>query len=286
MGDDFAVFILTHGRPDKVFTYDSLKKSGYTGRIYLVIDNEDELSEQYKAKYGDKVIEFDKSAIKGSFDTGINYTTPQSTVVYARNANFQIAEKLGIKYFIQLDDDYSQFVYKFDSDLEYRERRVKNLDGVLDSMLRFYKSIDALTVAMAQNGDFIGGKDGSYGKEIKLHRKAMNTFICSTDRPFQFIGNINEDVNAYVNLGSKGNLFLTVPNVAIIQTSTQKATGGLTDLYLNQGTFVKSFFAVMYNPSSVKVAEMGDKHRRPHHRVSWNNAVPKIVSESLRKKIK
>ena len=276
MLSDFAVFILTHGRPDKVVTYNSLKRAGYTGRIYLIIDNEDELSEQYEAKYGEKVIEFDKLVISKSFDTGTN-STDRRTIVYARNASFQIAEKLNIKYFIQLDDDYSQFVYKFDNHLGYKERRVKNLDGVLDAMLRFYKSIDALSVAMAQNGDFIGGRNGSFAKEIKLHRKAMNTFICSTDRPFQFIGNVNEDVNTYVNLGSKGKLFLTVPNVAIIQNSTQKTKGGMTDIYLDQGTYVKSFFSVMYNPSCVKVAEMGEKHRRLHHRVIWNNAVPKII---------
>ena len=38
---EFAAFILTHGRPDNVLTYDSLKKAGYTGRIVLIIDNED-----------------------------------------------------------------------------------------------------------------------------------------------------------------------------------------------------------------------------------------------------
>ena len=35
MDNNFAVFILTHGRPDNVKTLQTLKKCGYTGAIYL-----------------------------------------------------------------------------------------------------------------------------------------------------------------------------------------------------------------------------------------------------------
>ena len=35
---NFAVFILTHGRPDNVKTIPTLKKCGYTGNIYFIVD--------------------------------------------------------------------------------------------------------------------------------------------------------------------------------------------------------------------------------------------------------
>jgi hypothetical protein len=111
----------------------------------------------------------------------------------------------------------------------------------------------------------------------------MNTFICSTDRPFQFFGRINEDVNTYTNLGNRGGLFFTVINVAIIQKQTQSNSGGMTDLYLDSGTYVKSFYSVMYTPSAVKIADMGHTHRRLHHKINWSSAVPVILSEAHRK---
>ena len=37
MRDDFAAFILTHGRADNVITYNTLRKQGYTGKIILLI---------------------------------------------------------------------------------------------------------------------------------------------------------------------------------------------------------------------------------------------------------
>lgn len=57
------MFIITHGRPDAVHTLKSLSKAGYTGKYYLVIDDEDKTGPQYHAQYGDKVLTFSKDLI-------------------------------------------------------------------------------------------------------------------------------------------------------------------------------------------------------------------------------
>ena len=36
-------------------------------------------------------------------------------------------------------------------------------------------------------------------------------------------------------------------------------------------------------PSSVKVYEMGDTHKRIHHVINWEHAVPKIISNKFKK---
>ena len=66
---------------------------------------------------------------------------------------------------------------------------------------------------------------------------------------------------------------------SIVQKETQSNAGGLTDIYLELGTYVKSFYSVIAAPSCVKVALMGDKQMRLHHAVTWKNAVPKIIRE-------
>lgn len=50
----FVVFILTHGRASNVKTLRILKKAGYTGKVILVIDNEDEMESDYKRIYGNE----------------------------------------------------------------------------------------------------------------------------------------------------------------------------------------------------------------------------------------
>jgi len=277
-----TVFILTHGRAKNVITYKTLRNCGYTGDIYIIIDNEDKQQKLYKEIYGDdKVIVFDKKGISDTFDEGDNFGD-RRTIVYARNACFEIAEKLGIKYFIQLDDDYTSFVYKFNENYEFKETRIKNLDSIFEYMLDFYKSINAKSIALAQNGDFIGGGNSTKAK-LKMIRKCMNSFICSTDRKFKFIGRINEDVNTYTKFASTGYLFLTIMNISLIQKTTQQNKGGMSDVYNESGTYIKSFFSVMYHPSSVKVQDMGDTRMRLHHRVQWKNTIPMILDEKYRK---
>jgi hypothetical protein len=281
--NDFAVFILTHGRPEHVYTLKSLQKMNYSGKWYIVIDNEDKTADRYRELYGDKVIMFDKLAISKTFDTADNFKD-RRTIVYGRNACFDIAEKLGIKYFLQLDDDYTRFYYKYiKNGTTLSEIPLRQLDRCFELMLRFLDVTNAECVAMAQGGDFIGGADGSM-LEKGIKRKAMNTLFCRTDKRFQFLGRINEDVNTYVNMGRQGKLFLTVTRVGTYQKATQQTGGGMTDVYLDSGTYLKSFYSIIFAPSCVKINRMGAIHRRIHHKVLWNNCTPMIISEKYKKK--
>tara|TARA_R110002020_G_scaffold360270_1_gene572908 strand:+ start:419 stop:1276 length:858 start_codon:yes stop_codon:yes gene_type:complete len=281
---DFAVFILTYGRADRVITYETLIRSGYNGLIYFICSDDDKELKEYQNLYKDKVIVFSKKDYKGTFDIGDNFDD-ERVVVYARNACFDIAKKIGIKYFLVLDDDYNLFDFRINGKGTRPKGHYKirtKLNKILDCLLSYYKSINVESLAMAQGGDYIGGQGNSF-YNYKLRRKCMNSFFCSTDRPFKFIGRINEDVNTYTYEATKGKIFLTTPLLSITQKQTQQNEGGLTEIYLSKGTYVKSFYSVIFQPSSVKVALMGDKHMRLHHRVSWNNTVPKILNEKHKK---
>lgn len=279
--DDFGIFILTHGRARNVKTVQTLKKCGYTGRYWIVIDNEDDQEQEYRKIYGDKVLQFDKLLISKTFDT-MDLSEDRRTIVYARNVCFLLAKQVGIRYFLELDDDYKSFEFRWIEDNKLKVRQVADMDSICRIMVEFLKDSQALTVAMAQGGDFIGGKDGGNYKQHVL-RKAMNSFFCDVEKPFSFIGRINEDVNTYVHLGSIGQKIFTVTDVSLTQESTQHNSGGMSDVYLDAGTYLKSFYTVMVAPSCVVVAMMGDKHMRMHHKINWECAVPKILNQKYRK---
>ena len=283
MRDDFCAFILTHGRPDRVHTYDSLIKHGYTGKVYIVIDDEDKSRDEYIKAFGkDRVLIFSKSEIAKTFDEGDNFNDRRA-IIYARNVCFELAKTVGCKYFIELDDDYTGFFYRFGKTMQYGNWGIKSLDCAITLMLEFYEKIPALSIAMSQGGDHIGGGGSTFNKAITARRKAMNSFICSTDRPFSFFGRINEDVNTYTNLGRRGQLFMTFNQIMLVQKTTQSNKGGMTELYLDSGTYVKSFYSIMYSPSCVMIADMGDSHRRINHQVDWGSAAVQIIHERHRK---
>ena len=282
---EFVVFILTHGRPQKVVTVNALKKAGYTGKTYFIIDNEDKTAEQYVQLYGkDNVIVFNKKEIADTIDEGNNFDDRRATV-HARNASFKIAESLGVKYFILLEDDYENFEYRYPSSDGQKLMGVDidNLDKVFELHLEFFKSSTFTSIALAQNGDYIGGIENANATTKRLLRKCMNSFFCSTDRPFRFVGQFNDDVNTYVTLGSRGNLFATIPMISLRQTPTQKTKSGMTEVYLKYGTYCKSFTTVMMHPSGVRVAILNSSNPRIHHSIKWINTVPVIVDEKYKK---
>ena len=280
---EFATFILTYGRAKKVYTYETLKKAGYTGKIYFVCSTDDKQLDEYKKLYKENVVVFNKDDYKGKFDIGDNFQDNR-VVVFARNAIYDIVNKLGYKYFLVLDDDYTSFRYTRDDKQRYNTKahKIKDLDLMFKNLLDYYKQTNAKTLCIAQGGDFIGGENSRVFKH-KLTRKAMNFFICSVDRPFQFMGRINEDVNTYVRLGTKGDLFQTIADIRLEQLDTQSNTGGLTEFYLDGGTYVKSFYTVLFSPSCAVINLMGNKHKRLHHRIKWNNAIPVILEEKYKK---
>jgi len=283
MRNDFAIFILSHGRADSIKTIDTLAKCNYTGKWYIVCDNEDETIDRYYKNFGnDKIIIFDKLAKSKEFDTG-DLSNNRKAIVYARNACFDIAEQLNLTYFLELDDDYTEFRSRTWNGKKLNTVYCRDLDSIIDEMIEFLDISGALTIAFAQTGDFIGGVNSRVYKE-RLSRKAMNSFFCKTCRKFDFLGRINEDVNSYTYYGSIGQLMFTVADMTLNQQDSQQRIGGMSELYLASGTFIKSFFTVMYSPSCVKVAEMGCEHKRIHHLVDWKNCVPKIISDRFKVK--
>lgn len=286
MNEDFAVFILTHGRPDNVKTLSTLKKCSYTGKVYFIVDNEDKTIDKYIKNFGDELVKvFDKKYYADMIDEANNFDN-RKVIVHARNSCFDIASDLDLKYFIELDDDYTAFDYRLVIDENIIFKPIKNIDNIFDKLIDYYKSSNIDSIAFSQGGDFIGGIDNGKALYRFSKRKCMNSFLLSTDRKFKFIGSINEDVNSYTYLQSIGKLFLTIPFVSLTQKQTQKTSGGMTDIYLDKGTYVKSFTTVLFHPSGVNVSMMNANNKRLHHSISWKNTVPMIISDKHKKENK
>jgi hypothetical protein len=279
----FATFIISHGRPNDVVTLKTLKKVGYTMPWYIVIDNEDKTAQKYIDTFGiDRILMFDKKDIADKTDEGNNFDNRRTTT-HARNACFDLAMDLGLEYFLVLDDDYTNFRYRY-IDRYITKGYVHCFDTLCRSVLKFFSNTSITSVALAQGGDFIGGETcGLISNYLYNSRKCMNSFFCATNRRFWFVGQLNEDVNTYVTLGRKGSVFLTLPFVGLEQVPTQKTKGGMTEAYIDFGTYVKSFNTVMFEPSCAKVAMMGFTQNRLHHRIYWRNTTPMIIDENHKK---
>lgn len=279
---NYAIFILTHGRPNNVITYKTLRNCGYTGKIYLIVDDSDKTINEYKSIYGNQVIVFSKD--KYIFDIMDNFNN-NKVIVYARNACYDIARNLKLDYFFEYEDDYTNFQYRFILGDELKGKTIRKLDEVYKSMIKCIETTKVDTIAFAQGGDFIGGAGSFKGNTYK--RKAMNSFLFKVNdnskNDIIFLGRMNDDVNTYLHYGKTGKLFFQTSHVNLVQVQTQKSTGGNTEAYKQFGTYVKSFYSVMIAPSCCKISQMGRIHKRIHHNIKWINAVPVILDEKYKK---
>lgn len=283
VSNDFAILILSHGRPDKVKCVSTLDKVGYTGKWYIIIDNEDESADRYYELFGDKVIMFDKSKLDGTFDIMDNFEG-RSVPVFARNVLYDIARELKLKYFLELEDDTLGFVHRYVEDDKLKSVNIHSFDSIINAMIDYLTIPIISTVAFIQAGDLLGGHDRKLWKS-KVVRKAMQTFFFKVDEPVYFQGRFNDDVNMYLQYGKLGKVILSIRDVVLITEETQKVGGGITEMYQKYGTYVKSFYSVMLRPDCVKIHGMTgfSGNRRLHHRINWDTAVPKIISEEFKK---
>lgn len=276
MRKDACVVILSHNRAQRNITLRQLLKNyGFKGDWYIMIDDEDPEREEYRSLYPDHLIEFSKDEVKPEIDMMDNFQR-KDVVVYARHAIFHKVKALGYKFFLMLDDDYEDLGTRCFEGFS----RLVEPDKVFDLFFDYLEQTPSIQcVCFAQGGDCMGGiSDGKL-----CLRKAMNTFFCDVDRPLNFVGTLNEDANLVADSGTKGVVFITNKLGQIKQSETQEAKGGLTEAYLSLGTYVKSFYSLMVNPSAVRIGAMGVSRMRIHHKVNWKYCVPKILNPKYKK---
>jgi len=288
MKDNFALFILSHKRADRVYTAQLLQDLNYQGKWYILIDNLDPEQEEYKQRYREHVIVFDKAEEIRTRKTDIMLNEPKEPiVVWARNKVFEIAREMGLDYFAEFDDDYHQLEIRYwDENLAQVNRVIlKDINYPIELTLELLEQTQVPAVAWAQTGDFMGGTQ-SEGLFKKVKRKVMNAFFWNlkhVPEDMRFLGFINEDVNFYVKYGLRGHIMFTLPFFVIYQHLTQQNKGGLTEIYLEAGTYIKSFLPIMVHPAGVSLTVLGNVYPRIHHEVHWNRTVPCILSGKYRK---
>lgn len=259
-----------------------MSKAGCTIPTYIVIDNHDKTADAYIKKYKQQVYIFDKDKYAAMVDQYDNFNNLRTTT-HARNACFDLATELGYKYFLVLDDDYTEFKMRINHNLEHPSGRyliIKKIDNVFYKTLKYFIGSSFTSICYSQGGDWFGGET-NFNKKPK--RKAMNSFFCFTDRRFWFVSRLNEDVNTYMALGKSGSVFMTIPFIQIDQKQTQTTGGGMSDAYLAGGTYVKTFYTILNRPDCTRINLMGRTDLRMHHLINWKTAVPLIISEEHKK---
>ena len=275
MRDDFAVFIISHGRAGQVDTLETLKRRGYGGKWFVVVDNEDEQQERYIGEYGaENVVVFDKQEYIDKVDT-ISTSGERKTPLFARNAVCDIAKQKGLKFFAMYDDDLTRLSYRYEGGGKLRAKDIQKLDEIFEEMISFmgFANIDAM--AFTNAGGLIGGVQGRWSEGLR--RQGANTYILRTDREYPFIGVYNEDMNFSLLLASAGKLVFEYTHVCFYAPERGSNSGGLSETYKSKNWYYINFHSVVCCPWCCKTT------KKDSLQVSWRNALPMIINERWKK---
>lgn len=276
MRNDVAVFILTHGRVNEQISLETLKSLGYTGNIYLIVDDMDEQMAEYQRKYGDKVKVFSKQ--ETPFDTFTNKTEWRS-VTYARNAAYKIARELGLKYIFVMDDDISGLTIRVVRNGSLKGFKIGNINQLLNEIADYMEKANITVFGFSQSGAFIGGKDGQKYK-AGCQRTVSQAMMVSVDDPIEWRCLFGQDLHGSLDGAEKGKVFLSTMLVAIQSPQRSTNSGGLHDVYKETQMYTTLFYSVIGWPS---VVSLTNKDGEWKHRINRGRIAPMIVSDKYRK---
>lgn len=278
MRDDFAVFILSHGRAEKCLTLETLRRCGFTGKVFIVIDDEDEQKADYFSNYGsDIVVEFCKKDYVSSVDTITIVDNPASPT-FARNAVCDIAKQHGVKYFGMFDDDLTNFLYRYNDSGSLRKKDISDLDKIFEYMLDFMDISNADCFAFTNAGGLIGGVSGRFSEGLR--RQAAATFIIRTESYAPFVGVYNEDMNYSLLKARKGQLVFELTKIAFYTCERGDNSGGLHDLYASKDWYFINFHSVVCLPDVCKIQPRNGNAKL---KINWVCSIPQIISGRWKK---
>lgn len=276
-----AVFICTHGRPDAQHTLKTLRRAGYTGKIYLLLDDEDETYRYYHHNLDDcdDILQFNKQYYIDTVDIGRS-DAKRKAILYAKCACEDYSKHLDLDAFIIADDDITDFRFRYEQDGKLLTQYVtQNMDEIINSYYKFILDGNICMTSFGTNQMFMGGLISDERKgEFRI---PYNFLFRNTSIPFKWISEMNEDTISV--LAEHGNKYMIqLPFIKLeMKELMAGAKGGMTEFYNQMTTGTRIGTILMYSPSNVKYIATAKKIT---HAIKKDNAFPKLISSSIKHK--
>ena len=285
MRNDFAIFILTHGRPNKQFTLRTFLNCGYTGMWYLVLDDTDDTIQQYIDIYGSEhIIVFDKNYYINSdrFDNGDNSLHAKSGI-YARRAIEDIVKDFNLHHFIMADDDIINLSVRYPYDGVLKRYPITNIDEILEAHIQLLHTVGIASIGFGNTTHYFSGCKIFESTDRLL---PYHIFLRNADIDINWVSWIcDDDVTEYLS-SSVGNVWLVSLFVMydVEQVGNVNAVGGMVETYKNVDPYILSFSGFKYFPNQIMLKYSSHKKKIVFSKRK-DCCFPQLISSKFRKEI-
>lgn len=273
----FAILIISHKRADTQLTYETFKKAGYTGEIYIVVDDEDPQLEDYKRKYGDIIKVFSKDEMLEITETVDNFRNKTNCVLPSMYLK-KFAEENNLEFYMRVDDDILSVRERYVEDGLFKGKDVENLDKVIDLFIEYMRKANISCLSFGNDGGYIGGANGKFRNG--MGRNNNQTFIMKTADKLEFIGTRAEDFNMVATYSKIGKLIYEVYKISIGSPERGSNEGGLKEDYEQSGFYTANFYSVIVAPYCCKI---GMRNGKITLKRKWDRFAPMVISEVYKK---
>lgn len=273
MSQDFAIFILSHNRAQKIDTLNMLQKHSYSGRYYIVISEDDSQIEDYKKLVGvEHLLIFNKEEYFNRQDTFVRSESPiMSASLYARNYIIDVVKQMRLTHFVMADDDIRDIFFRFNSEGKMKQKRIGDIDEILKAMRDFLESSMKIGgLCLALDDGYFGGLNGNFSKG--LTRRIFQFMMFKTSEEWIFTGVRCEDF--ILSITNINRLFFCIWNLSIETPKMSTNDGGIE---YSKDIYYEPLFPMIVAPSGIYVLPNGKR------RIQENRLLPKILNQSHKK---
>ena len=257
--EDLVLFILSHKSPNKCETLDCLKKLNFKGKIYIIIDDEDDCIEEYKEKYKDNLLIFHKQKYRDEVDMGFSISGMPTYAhsVFGRNAAEDFAKSMRLDHYIISDDDVYNFNFRLMKGKSLPCIQVKDINEPLLAYYEYMKEANLACVCPGTPNIYFGGIKAIQETGGLKRRAVTNFYLRNMNYDIKWSMSI-DDYSTSIRYGVIGYLFLPLYplQVMVRPQYTQKGgkkTGGMASYYANTSSWTRSMPSFLACPSFVSI---------------------------------
>lgn len=277
-----AVFICTHGRPNSQHTLHLLRNSGYTGKIYLIVDDEDNTLQELMLKtYGQaQIVEFCKQEYITKSDTGTN-ENQRKCILYAKNFCEDLAQNMKLDAYVIADDDILNFRFRYPEDGSLKSQKVlTTMDEVMDAYYQVMIDCDMVATGFGFTQFYFSGSESFGNENMQKYRVPYNFVFRNAKHRVDWMSWFGEDIITAVYYGRIGQLWTALPYVQQEIVALASASGGMKDTYDGNSSARLAMQNVMYLPAELKAYLYKGKFMAS---IKREQAFPKLISSSFKK---
>ena len=266
---DYAIFIISHGRPNVQKTYDFLASKNCTQNTFIVCDDLDKTLDEYRRNYGDRVLVFNKQRYMDVVDVFHNVPNPNHPV-YARNAVYDLAIERGFRFFVCLDDDMASVRLR----TVKAERGTDYVDEAFQAVFRFMRDAGLYIYGSGGASSFFGGFTDD------LLFRAVNAYFCDTQRRVEFKCHYNEDIITPLAYNRVGKIICSTCHLHFFFQVDGANDGGIEYARTIGERYRYCIGTLIGDPAKAKI-----KYTPPYRMgtIRSKNVHPMILSEKWRK---